>query len=62
MPPFKIAFIVADQREVLGQHQLPEPYFGPAPKALLAGLKQTPGVEVHIILRASARARARPAG
>ena len=49
MPPFKIAFIVADQREVLGQHQLPEPYFGPAPKALLVGLKQTPGVEVHII-------------
>ena len=49
MKPLKIAFIVGDEREVLNQHQLPEPSFGPAPTALLAGLKQTHGVEVHII-------------
>ncbi len=49
MPPLKIALIIGDQREVLSQHQLPAPYFGPAPSTLLAGLKQTPGVEVHVL-------------
>ncbi len=47
--PLKIAFIVADEREALRRHQLPEPWFGPAPSTLLAGLRQTAGVEVHII-------------
>ena len=49
MSVLKVAMIAADEREVLSRHELPEPYFGSAPSTLLAGLKQTPGVEVHII-------------
>ena len=49
MSVLKVAMIVADEREALSRHDLPEPYFGSAPSTLLAGLKQTPGVEVHII-------------
>jgi glycosyltransferase involved in cell wall biosynthesis len=41
--------ILADERDVQFQYALPEPYFGPAPSALLEGLKQCPEIELHII-------------
>jgi glycosyltransferase involved in cell wall biosynthesis len=47
--PLRIAMIVADEREVLAQYSAPEPWFGPAPTALLAGLAELPEVEIHIV-------------
>ncbi len=49
MSVLKVAIIIGDERETHARHELPEPYFGSAPSTLLAGLKQMPGVEVHII-------------
>jgi len=48
MPRLRVAFIVADEREALRQYERPEPYFGAAPSALLSGLQELDGVEVHI--------------
>ena len=61
MPPLRLAFIVADEREALSQYDLPEPYFGAAPSALLAGLKQCSELETHVVtcVRRSVRAPAR---
>lgn len=47
--PLKVAMILADDRETQHRHDLAEPFFGPAPTALLTGLERTPGVEVHIV-------------
>jgi glycosyltransferase involved in cell wall biosynthesis len=49
MPSFKVALVLADERDVLFKYELPNPYFGTAPSALLEGLKQCPEVEVHIV-------------
>ena len=49
MRPLKVAMILADERDVQFQYALPEPFFGPAPSALLEGLKQCPEIELHII-------------
>jgi glycosyltransferase involved in cell wall biosynthesis len=45
----KIAFITTDNRAPSGQYQLPEPFFGTAPEALLQGFARLPEVEVHVI-------------
>lgn len=47
--PLKVAMILSDDREAHRRYEVPEPYFGPAPSALLDGLRQTPGVEVHVL-------------
>jgi glycosyltransferase involved in cell wall biosynthesis len=41
--------ILADERDVLSQYALPNPFFGSAPSALLEGLKHFPELEVHIV-------------
>lgn len=57
----KIAMLVPDNRDEFRRYTDPEPYFGTAPTALLEGLAQMPGEEVHIVsctqrkLRAPAR-------
>jgi glycosyltransferase involved in cell wall biosynthesis len=45
----KIALLVPDNRDEYRQYADPEPYFGPAPTALLEGLAQLPECEVHIV-------------
>jgi glycosyltransferase involved in cell wall biosynthesis len=45
----KIAFLVPDDREERRQYDVPEPYFGPAPTALLEGLAKMPDCEIHIV-------------
>jgi glycosyltransferase involved in cell wall biosynthesis len=57
----KIAMLVPDNRDELRRYSDPEPYFGPAPSALLEGLMECPEIEIHIVcctqrpLRAPAR-------
>jgi glycosyltransferase involved in cell wall biosynthesis len=46
---FRIAMIVADEREEHRRYDLPEPYFGPAPSALLSGFAQLEHVETHVV-------------
>ena len=41
--------VLADERDVLARYELPEPYFGTAPSALLEGLRRCPEVELHIV-------------
>src|SRR5687767_9105323 len=45
----RVAMVVADEREAHGTYDRPEPYFGPAPAALLSGFSQLDGVEIHIV-------------
>jgi glycosyltransferase involved in cell wall biosynthesis len=45
----KIAFLVPDNRQEFEQWDLPAPYFGPAPQALLDGFAQLTDCQVHII-------------
>jgi len=45
----KIGFITTDNRDHCRQYDLPYPYFGPAPEAILAGLMNIPSLEIHII-------------
>lgn len=45
----RIAFLVPDNRDEFGRHSEPDPIFGPAPDALLAGLAKLPECEVHIV-------------
>jgi glycosyltransferase involved in cell wall biosynthesis len=57
----KIAIVVTDHRDELRQYADPEPYFHPAPMALLEGLATVPECEIHVLsctqqeLRAPAR-------
>jgi glycosyltransferase involved in cell wall biosynthesis len=45
----KIVFLTTDNRENYREYDKAEPYFGTAPEALLQGLAQIDGVEVHAI-------------
>ena len=45
----RIAFLVPDNRDELRRYADPDPYFGPAPTALLEGLAQMPECEVHVV-------------
>ncbi len=45
----RVAMIVGDEREVLGQWERTDPYFGPAPAALIAGLAGLEELELHIL-------------
>jgi glycosyltransferase involved in cell wall biosynthesis len=47
--PLRVAMIVGDEREVLRQWDRTDPYFGPAPAALIAGLAGMDGLELHIL-------------
>jgi glycosyltransferase involved in cell wall biosynthesis len=45
----KVAIIVPDNRDEFRQYDLAEPSFGTAPTALLQGLGEMPGCEVHVV-------------
>lgn len=45
----RIGFLVPDNRQEFSKWDLPEPYFGPAPQALLDGFAQCDECEVHVI-------------
>src|SRR5665213_1482490 len=45
----KIAILTTDNREHHRKYNLPAPYFGTAPEALLQGFAQLPAAEVHVI-------------
>jgi glycosyltransferase involved in cell wall biosynthesis len=45
----KIAILATDNREMSKRYDLPEPYFGTAPEALLQGFEMLDGIEVHVI-------------
>jgi glycosyltransferase involved in cell wall biosynthesis len=45
----KIAFLTTDNRENSREYHKSEPYFGTAPEALLQGLAEMDGVEVHVM-------------
>lgn len=45
----KIAFLTTDNRESHRAYQLPSPYFGTAPTALLEGFALGSGLEIHVI-------------
>jgi len=45
----RIAFLVPDDRDEFRRYADAEPYFGPAPSALLEGLAKMPECEVHIV-------------
>ena len=45
----KIALLTTDNREHSHDHSLPEPFFGTAPAALLAGFAQLPAAEIHVV-------------
>jgi glycosyltransferase involved in cell wall biosynthesis len=45
----KIGFLVPDNRDEFRRYSDPEPYFGPAPTALLSGLAARPDCEIHIV-------------
>jgi glycosyltransferase involved in cell wall biosynthesis len=50
MPPLKIVQVIPDDRDMLCRYELPEPFFGTAPSALLDGFALLPDeVEVHVI-------------
>ncbi|MCX6875077.1 MAG: glycosyltransferase family 4 protein [Verrucomicrobia bacterium] len=56
----KVAFLTTDNREQMGSHELPEPFFGTAMTALLQGLALFPDlVELHVI-SCSKRAMVKP--
>jgi glycosyltransferase involved in cell wall biosynthesis len=45
----RIAFLVPDNRDEFRRYSDPEPYFGPAPEALLKGLAEMPECEIHVV-------------
>ncbi|HEY5233207.1 MAG TPA: glycosyltransferase family 4 protein [Verrucomicrobiae bacterium] len=45
----KIAILTTDNREHHRKYNLPVPYFGTAPEALLQGFAQLPEAEVHVV-------------
>ena len=45
----KIAMLVPDNRDEFRRYSDPEPYFGPAPTALLEWLAKIPECEIHIV-------------
>jgi len=45
----KIAMVVPDNRDELRRYAEPDPFFGQAVTALLEGLAQMPGLEVHLV-------------
>ena len=45
----KIALLTTDNREPFKEYDEPQPWFGMAPEALLAGLAGLPELEVHVI-------------
>jgi glycosyltransferase involved in cell wall biosynthesis len=45
----KVAFLTSDNREQFKDYTAPNPYFGPAPEALLEGFALLPEVEVHVV-------------
>jgi glycosyltransferase involved in cell wall biosynthesis len=45
----RIAMLVPDNRDEFRRYSDPEPYFGPAPTALLSGLVEMPECELHIV-------------
>jgi L-malate glycosyltransferase len=45
----KVAMILTDEREELHQYDKADPFFGPAPTALLEGLRALPEIELHIV-------------
>lgn len=45
----KVAMILTDEREEFHQYEKPVPFFGPAPTALLEGLRNQPEIELHIV-------------
>lgn len=45
----RVAIILTDEREEFHQYQKSAPYFGPAPTALLEGLRNLLDIEVHIV-------------
>jgi glycosyltransferase involved in cell wall biosynthesis len=45
----KVAMILTDEREEFHQYEKSVPYFGPAPTALLEGLRTLPEIELHIV-------------
>ncbi len=46
----KIAFLVPDNRDEFGQYESPNPFFGPAPSALLEGFTDNANCEIHIVV------------
>lgn len=49
MSVVKVAVITTEERETHSRHELPDPWFGVAPSALLDGFKRCPDVEVHVL-------------
>ena len=45
----RIAFLTTDNRDHHRKYDIKEPYFGPAPEALLMGLADIPKIETHVI-------------
>ena len=45
----KVAILVLDDRDVFRRYADPEPYFAPAPSALLQGFAEIPSCEIHIV-------------
>jgi len=45
----RVAFLVPDKRDELRRYAEADPYFHPAPAALLEGLAQMPECEVHVV-------------
>lgn len=49
MRRLRLAFLTTDNRDHHRCYERKEPYFGPAPEALLGGLAKIPDLEVHVI-------------
>lgn len=49
MRRLRLAFLTTDNRDHHRRYDRKEPYFGPAPEALLKGLSKIPCLEVHVI-------------
>src|SRR5688572_30315783 len=47
--PMRIALITTDNREPSREYAKPLPWFGTAPEALLHGMAQVAGIQVHVI-------------
>ncbi len=45
----KLALLTTDNREPFREYDKPEPWFGPAPEALLQGFARMPDLEVHVV-------------
>ncbi len=54
----KVAMLLTDNREEFHRYDKPEPFFGPAPTALLEGFAQVPELELHVISCAKKMMRA----